>query len=471
MNFAQNFCFHDCFGDERLDRRAAAMMEALVEHKTTIVRRFSSSQAERMAYYRLLNNEKVRPQSIIDELTGQCARHAESLGGEHLLVLTDSSEINLQAHVGRITPNSGLGRVGNNLDLGLFIQPALAVVAETGRCVGFSDIQYWTRQHEGSTTENQAYKQRPIEAKESYRWLTSVNQSRYLLRHASMLTVIADAEADIYEQYARVVDARTHLLIAARGDRRIVEGSGKLMAHLCEQPVLDTYTIELEGDRRKKHQRRSARVELRSARVHIRRPGNLPHGNDPATVELTAIYVKELAETIPAGSSGIDWMLLTTHELVDVEHAHQLIRWYLRRWNIEQLFRTLKRQGFNIEASQMEDGQSLIRLSLLALGAALQVMLLLLGRDGDAAQCVSDIFSEHEQACLNSINATLHGSSKASKNPHAAQTVAWATWIIARLGGWTALPSERPAGPITLFRGLKRFDQIYEGWRLARATP
>ena len=469
MSIVENPWFLDCFGDERLDRRASSFVEALVERQTAVVRQLASTRAEQVAYYRMLNNPRLDALSIIDQATGQCRLQAEQLRGQHILVLSDTTEINLESHAGRIKPGSGLGRVGNNRDLGLFIHASLAMAADSGRCLGFADIQYWTRQHQGSSTAGGAHKKRPIEQKESYRWLTAVNQSKSLLQHASLLTVVADAEADIYEQWARVVDQRTHLVIAARGERRIVEGNGLLLAYLAEQRVLDTCTLELRGDPRKKHQRRSARVELRSARVTVRRPGHLPADRSAASVTLTAISLKERAETIPAGSHGVDWMLLTTHAVDDRQQIDQLIGWYVKRWNIEQLFRTLKRQGFNIESSQMENGQALIRLSVLTLIAALRVMVLLLGREGDDAQSVEDIFSDEQQACLSSIDATLSGSSKASRNPHPPRTVIWAAWIIARLGGWKAVPSERPPGPITFFRGLRRFEQMYEGWRLALA--
>jgi IS4 transposase len=38
------------------------------------------------------------------------------------------------------------------------------------------------------------------------------------------------------------------------------------------------------------------------------------------------------------------------------------VDWYRQRWVIEQLYRILKKQGLNLESSQLEDAQSLMLL-------------------------------------------------------------------------------------------------------------
>src|SRR5206468_10398588 len=127
---------------------------------------------------------------------------------------------------------------------------------------------------------------------------------------------------------------------------------------------------------------------------------------------------------------GIDWMLLTTHAVDDLDDARQIIGWYVRRWNIEQLFRLLKHQGLQVESSQLESGQGLIRLSLFSLASALRVLTLLLTRQGDPAQQIETIFSTQQQECLRSISRTLPGSNRTSRNPEPELTMKWALWII-----------------------------------------
>jgi hypothetical protein len=44
--------------------------------------------------------------------------------------------------------------------------------------------------------------------------------------------------------------------------------------------------------------------------------------------------------------------------------------------------------------------------------------------------------------------------------------MAWAAWIIARIGGWNGYPSSKPPGPITFKHGLEEFRAIVVGWNL-----
>lgn len=69
--------------------------------------------------------------------------------------------------------------------------------------------------------------------------------------------------------------------------------------------------------------------------------------------------------------------------------------------------------------------------------------------------------------CLKQINKQLKGKTQKLSNPYQLQSMLWAKWIIARLGGWKGYKSQRHAGPITLKRGLDKFTQIFNGWCLA----
>jgi len=48
-------------------------------------------------------------------------------------------------------------------------------------------------------------------------------------------------------------------------------------------------------------------------------------------------------------------------------------------------------------------------------------------------------------------------------------TLAWAAWIIARLGGWKGYStSESPPGSLTMRRGLDAFDRIWHGYTMVK---
>ncbi len=64
------------------------------------------------------------------------------------------------------------------------------------------------------------------------------------------------------------------------------------------------------------------------------------------------------------------------------------------------------------------------------------------------------------------INQQLEGETEKQKNSTKSNTLKWATWVIARLGGWKGYKSQRKPGPIVLQKGLARFYHMYEGWSI-----
>ena len=203
--------------------------------------------------------------------------------------------------------------------------------------------------------------------------------------------------------------------------------------------------------------------------MEIKKPKNCSDKEAPKSVKLRVLDIKELAETVIGNEEPIHWCLLTTHEIKTHEEAVCIMNWYCLRWNIEQLFRTLKKQGLQIESSQLETGESLTKLAIIALRAATQTMQLILARDDEREdRPASDAFTEEEIEVLSALQKKLEGKTEKQKNQHTVGKLSWAAWIIARLRGWKGYASERPPGPITMIHGQIEFSSICRGWFLAK---
>lgn len=427
----------------------------MVSRQTVCLRQLAGNRAREVQFGRWLANDKV----TADELVAHaCARTGEIAAGRHVLAIHDTSEVNYQAHAGRV---SGLGTVGNGSDLGLFLHPLLAVDAVDGTCLGLAHLHHWIRT--GCAAPN--YRQLPIEDKESYRWLEVAEAGKKCLSGADMVTIVADRESDIYEEWARLPDERTHLLTRACRDRTLATG-GKLYAWIDAQPAQGTYSFEVPArpGKRSAHQ---ATLTVRFGRVAIKRPASCSDKGAPRQIELNVVEVKELPDSVVGDEAPIHWRLLTTHRVECVEDALRCVGWYRQRWNIEQLFRTLKKQGLNIESSQVETGEGLTKLACLATHAAVRTMQLTLARDTDSPAQASDVFDPEEIEVMQRILPTLEGKTEKQKNPHRPGSLAQAAWVVARLGGWKGYASEAKPGPITMLRGLQRVEAICQGWKLA----
>ena len=154
---------------------------------------------------------------------------------------------------------------------------------------------------------------------------------------------------------------------------------------------------------------------------------------------------------------------MTTHEVADAAAAWRIVGWYKKRWTIEQLFRLIKTEGLQLEDSRLETADRLLKLTAIAAKAAVITLQLVQARDGRSADPASRAFSEEQIELLAAFAAKYRGRTALQSNPHPAKSLAWAAWIIARLGGWDGYPRTRP-GPITMRRGVEYFLGVAQAW-------
>lgn len=410
----------------------------------------------------MLYNEKFTDSAVASYLYQDCIRQVSE--GEHYLLIQDTTQINFESNRSNISDKTGLGVIGDNKSLGFFLHPSLLVSASDKRSLGFIDIQYWSREVSkplGTSGKRMKNAEKAIEEKESYRWLSSIESAKSRLGNCQ-ITAIADREGDISELFARIPDERTNLLIRSRDDRRL-EGGQKLYAYLEAQAVAGSYEIELKGDKRNKSKRvgRKALIEVKYGSV-VLSPTSLKDEKIPVFV----VEARETASTVPQGQKPIHWRLLTTHPINTLERAIEIIEYYKERWLIEQIFRLLKNKGLQVEDLQIESGKALICLTLIGLQVVNRVMLLHEASKQDKPVAIKETFQQEELECLRACNQKYEGKTLRQKNPYPPNSLQWVYWVIARMGGWK--PQEKQAGVIVIFRGLQYFQQVFEGWKLAK---
>jgi hypothetical protein len=432
------------------------VLERFRLRETAVLRQLARDRAERIGLARFFRNRKVTAAEILDT-AGR--RTGEAAAGRHVLLIEDTTEINYQAKAGR---KRGLGRVGNGTDLGLFLHPALALDAADGTVLGLAGATVWRR----TTAKHPDYQNQPIETKESYRWIDTPQRACRHLAAAERVTIVADREADIFELFARLPDTRTDVLVRATHDRAVV-GGHKLFSTLDDQAMAGEIAFMLTA--RPGRPARAVRLAVRFADVALKQPAPGADPRDPKSVEVSAVEVREVDP--PADVDAVHWRLLTSHPVATLAEAIQTVDLYRRRWAIEQLFRTLKSQGIDLEASLLADGEALESLAATAVLAATMVLQLVHAR-GDAGWALPAVrvFTPDEVAALRAFSPHLEGRTAKQRNPHPVASLAWAGWLIARLGGWSGYASERPPGPITFSEGLKRFQAMAEGFALGQKT-
>jgi hypothetical protein len=442
------------------------VLDAMVHEGTTCLRRLAKGHEKtEIRFGRLLRNERVTVERIV---AGGAEATARAVTGRHVLLFQDTSEFNFRTSEGH---RRGLGAIGKGVGRGALLHAMIAADAEHGDVLGLAGAHVWTRPEPvagapKTKKKSKKKRRRPAAEKEWRRWVETPQAAKPFLAAADMVTVVSDSEADGYRFWAEVPDSRTHVLGRAYHDRKLA-GGGTLKTAARKWDVLGTRDLTIRE--REDRPEREAKLELRAGTVTILRPQECR--DLPEQLTLTLIDLRE--PNPPAGAEPVSWHLLTTHSPADEASAWHIVDWYRRRWTIEQFFRTLKKQGLQVEDSQLETAERLMKLLAIAARAAVIIMQLTQARDGDSSLAAALVFSPAEIATLEAVNAFSYSApGRPRPNPHPPLSLPWASWIVARLGGWGGRPKARPPGPITFKHGLDTLQRMAAGWALRdKYTP
>ena len=387
------------------------------------------------------------------------AAHAAELtaaraAGRDVVVIQDTSELALG---GRRAKKNGYGPVGKGGNLrGLLLHAALSVDASTGAVLGLVDAKVWNRK--GGKAKHR--RTRKMSQKESQRWLDGTKCAGEVLAAAASITGVSDRESDIYEHFARRPD-NVHLIVRACQSRQIktaeADHMNLLFTHVDSLPEQGRFEVNIPAAPGRKA--RVTELAVRFCRVEVCKPLHGAARDLPATVSLTIVDVRE--SSTPEDGKPIHWRLLTTHPVTNLGEARRIVDFYRMRWIVEEYFHTLKTAGFNIEAADISDPNVMIKFVTATAVAAVTVMQLVKARDGLTGEKLTDAFDPADQPILEAISAQLEGKTARQKNPHPRGSLAFAAWVIARLGGWTGYYGK--PGPQVMRRGLDDFQRIKYG--------
>jgi hypothetical protein len=293
---------------------------------------------------------------------------------------------------------AGLGTIGTNQtgakSQGLRLHSCFALAADEGLPLGVVRLDGYAPE---SAKGKEAH--RPIEQKDSNRWLVTFKDGADLAARLpqTRFVSVADREADIFELFdlhRQLAGKKPDLLVRAKYDRCLEDSARKLFDELAQAPLATKATLAVPRQRAKIGKpskpgraawpERQAEVEIRFKEVTICAPAT-PQTRDRQPLRLWAVYLVE--KNPPPKATPLEWLLLTTLQLASAKQALQCIRWYCRRWRIEEWHRVLK-SGCKIEAHQNHSAKALLRAIALDAIIAWRIMLLtLLGRAQPALPC------------------------------------------------------------------------------------
>jgi Domain of unknown function (DUF4338)/Transposase Tn5 dimerisation domain/Transposase DNA-binding len=441
-------------GDRRLVQRACQLARAFWARPQAALPQACGTRANTKAAYRFLDNPRVTMKGLLSshvEATTRRMAHEKVV-----LAVQDTTSLNYSTH----PATEMLGLIGSQAEglIGMHVHSTLAFNL-AGTPLGLVDVQCWTRCPEEFGKKHQRY-HLPMEAKESVRWLRSLEQLEGLQKQCpqTQLISVGDSEADIYELFvwAKEKPGRPSLLVRATRERLLEESQEHLIHYVDGLPVAGH--LELRVPRREGRAARTATLSVRFGQVELcapQRKADLP------SVRLWV--VSSMEEHPPPGVEPLRWDLLTTCPVQDLEGALEKLQWYTGRWGIEVFHRVLK-SGCQIETRQLAGADRLEACLAIDMVVAWRIFhLTKLGRETPEVPCTV-FFEENEwKALVVFVN-------KNPKLPEQAPNLRTAIHMVAGLGGFLGRKSDGDPGTQTLWLGLQRLDDIAEIYRVLSAN-
>jgi hypothetical protein len=467
-------------GDERLNQRLRRLLTRKWEHPQRSFHAACQGRAEIQAAWRFFDNPKAAPDKILAPHRAATLERIRHGGYRRVLLVQDTSELDYTTH----KKLAGSGPLSVTQRRGFF-QHNLLVITPERLPLGLwsTDIHARDDAEHGRTDP----KHRPIEQKESFRWLDGYRQACALaaLVPGCEVLCVADREADIYELFAEYQQrfaqglAVAHLLIRSQFDRCLEPfeppadsptaepGGDKIRARLAASPVLGTvkFSISKATQRNKKvkdsrqppvHRcARTVEQQVKAIRIRLKPPFRRPGaGAALPPVELTVIEAREFHP--PPGEEPLVWVLLTTLTTESFKEAAERLDLYLCRWEIELFHKMLKSGCAVEEAQQRIDFRLEPAIVLYALVAWRLLYVMRLGRTCPELPC-DVVFEESE---WKSVVVVLKGRAALAHKP----TVGEMVLMIGELGGFVRRKNDPHPGMKSMWIGIMRVADFAHCW-------
>lgn len=440
-------------GDPRRTRRLVDLATALAEQPSASLPDACADPARLKAAYRFYDNAACTPAAILDSHVQATYHRVRQL--PLVLAVNDTSLLDYTQH----PATTGLGPLTTVHQQGLLMHTTIAVTPDRVP-LGLLGQAIWER--DAATFGQQPDQHdRPIEAKESRKWLDSlalVNTAAAACP-ATRFVQVGDAEADVYDLFLAERAATVELLVRAGQDRRVETDERYLWQALRQAPVASQVELVLPRPATRPACRVTLAVRWRA--VTVRPPRKRAKEHLPL-VPLWAVLATELDP--PAGEKPIEWLLLTTVPITCAAEAEERLSWYTCRWGIEVWHKILK-SGCQIEARQLATGERLERCVALYSVIAWRVQwAVMLARTVPDLPCTALLETEEWEALWCAIH-------RDPQPPVAVPSLGEAVRWLGRLGGHLGRKRDGAPGVTVLWKGFQHLADLTTMYRIMKPAP
>lgn len=341
-------------GDKRRTRRAVKLGSSMAEQPGASLPNQTGSWGDLKAAYRLLNEEDVRQQALIEPHCRATQKEAERTGGV-VLFIQDTSDCDYTQHA----ETTGLGMLGDGSGRGFMMHNCLAVVPnqKQSSILGLAGQRLWTRT--GLKRGNETRTERTKRWTEGDLWAEMVEQIGVAPSRRSGTTWVSvgDRGSDNFSYWQRAQQLNWEILSRIFRERRIKTAQGKettIKKHARTLPIKTNKQIGLRG--RNGKPKRDVELKISYQQVQVLAPRM---GKEKQSDSFPAYLVRCWEES--EADEAIEWILLTTMPVTKAQEAQKIVRWYEARWIVEEYHKCLK-TGCRLESRQLQSCQGLMSL-------------------------------------------------------------------------------------------------------------
>lgn len=455
--------FGECeLGDERRTRRLVKLGAQLAAHAGQApVSACRGDPAACEGAYRLLRNDEVRPEAIAAGGFAATVRLAATTQGD-LLAVEDSTSLSY-AH-GVVDELGDLGGQENSKKRGFIVHSVLLLEADSGRTLGLVEQERWCRPPAQRGQRHQR-RTRAYADKESFKWQRASERMAARLGELQARVIsVCDRESDVYEYLQYKVERGERFVVRASWDRRVAGEAGHLFEALDCAPVLGGHTVQVQQRGGVAARRaRQAALEVRATRVQFRGPKRAP---GLGVLEVNAVLAVERHP--PKGQEPLCWLLLTSEPMGTLAQAQRVLRYYARRWRVEDFHKAWK-SGAGVEARRMQSADNLERMAVVLAFIAVRLLQLRdwLDHSGQAGLSISAAGASSCAGVLEELEwKVLWVTQHRRRPPEAAPTLKWAYETLAKLGGWMDTKRTGRPGWAALWSGWFRLQERVDAIRM-----
>jgi hypothetical protein len=299
FDMAEDFAGID-FHSVRLEGRFVRTMETLAKQPDKSVWEAGEDRAEAKAVCRMPGNEDFDREEIIRAHREAAIRRMSGSGGT-IMAVQDTTGVNYSTRL----KTEGIGYISNKMP-GVNVHSCLAV-SGNGLALGLLYQPGCNRpEPKDEPASHESRKVRPIEEKESFRRLETLERSTADIPEGVRVITVCDREGDMYELFAKAQSLGEPFLIRIVQNRMTVENKripGGIRKRRCQGRA----GAAIPRDSRRGIPEREAVLQMRYAPFTIKMPQILnPVKTLPEPITADVIYVKE--EHPPQGKAAIEWL-------------------------------------------------------------------------------------------------------------------------------------------------------------------